>query len=314
MLSELEAAWKLREKLDVFSKSEAVRIFHGPGEGTGPLADISIDRFGDHYWITEWTKCSELEKIGKFLEAHGARSAVHLFRPAKGLPQNPIVLFGEPPKKKFPVREGDISYLIQLTGTKHPGLFLDHAPLREWLKENSRGLTVLNTFAYTGSLSVAAGVGGAKKVTTLDLSKPTLEWARENWDLNRLSAKSADFIFGDYFEWIPRLAKKAQLFDCVILDPPSFSRGKKGGFSTAKDLIKLHELAFEVLAPGGILITSINSANISRKKYYWEVHTAAKTGKREIKILHEIELPQTFPTRTASEETRYLKGWILKSG
>src|SRR6202041_44691 len=142
---------------------------------------------------------------------------------------------------------------------KHPGLFLDHAPLRAWLKENSKGLNVLNTFAYTGSLSVAAGVGGAKKVTTLDLSRPTLEWARENWELNRLAEKNSDFIFGDYFEWIPRLAKKNQLFDCVILDPPSFSRGKKGGFSTTKDLRTLHELALDCVAPEGVLVTSINS-------------------------------------------------------
>jgi 23S rRNA (cytosine1962-C5)-methyltransferase len=311
-MKELEAAWNLREKLGVFKKSEAVRVFHG--ESDAIFREIAIDRFKDHYWITQWSASTSaaLAEIAEFLKARGAKSAVHLLRPEQGVPADPEVLFGEPPQEKFTVAEGRLKFGIQLQGTKHPGLFLDHLPLREWLQENSKGLSVLNTFAYTGSLSVAAGVGGAAQVTTLDLSKPTIEWARENWALNGLSEKSADFIYGDYFEWLPRFAKKKREFDLVILDPPSFSRSKKGSFSTTKDLQRLHECAFEVLSKGGILATSINSANITRKKFFYDVHLAAREKSRKLEIIREIELPQTFPTRTSSEADRYLKGWILR--
>jgi 23S rRNA (cytosine1962-C5)-methyltransferase len=311
-LRELSAAWDFRAKIGAFEGTDALRVFHGTGEGKQNLHEIAIDRFGEHYWITKWAECSELATVSKFLQSKGAKSAVHLLRPTTGVPEDPEILFGEPPAGKFSVHEGKAKFQIQLLDTKHPGLFLDHEPLRAWLKANSKGLTVLNTFAYTGSLSVAAALGGAKHVTTLDLSKPTTEWARENWELNNLSAKVGDFIFGDYFEWLPKMAKKGREFDCVIIDPPSFSRGKKGNFSTAKDLERLHVAAFEVLVSGGTLVTSINSANVSKKKYFFDIHTAAKLKSRKIEIIREIELPRTFPTRPALADDQYLKGWILK--
>jgi 23S rRNA (cytosine1962-C5)-methyltransferase len=311
-LKQLEAAWAFREKIKAFEGTEALRVFHGTAEGKSKLHEISIDRFGEHYWITLWGECPVLDTVSQFLQSKGAKSAVHLLRPVSGVPADPETLFGTPPAEKFAVNEGKSRFLIQLIDVKHPGLFLDHLPLRNWLTENSKGLTVLNTFAYTGSLSVAAGIGGAKHVTTLDLSKPTTEWAKENWKLNKLAEKSGDFIFGDYFEWLPRFAKNGRKFDCVIIDPPSFSRGKKGNFSTAKDLERLHAAAFDVLETGGTLVTSINSANVSKKKYFFDIHTASKLKSRRVEIIREIELPQTFPTRPASGDDQYLKGWILK--
>src|SRR5690606_24981460 len=152
-------------------------------------------------------------------------------------------LFGEVPAGHFSVSEGGRSFLVQLQGVRHPGLFLDLAPLRDWLQARSQGWRVLNAFAYTGSLSVAAGRGGASHVTTIDLSRPTIRWAEENWRENVLPESSARFIAGDVFEWLPRLRREKAEYDCLILDPPSFSRGKKGSFSTAKDLRRLHELA-----------------------------------------------------------------------
>lgn len=311
-MSELQAAWKKREQWGAFQQSEAVRVFHGPGEGEGDFRKIAIDRFGEHYWITEWSPSSHLDEVKDFLLAKAAKSAVHLVRPEKGIPGDPEVLFGTPPEERFAIAEGKLKFWIQLTGVKHPGLFLDHSPLRDWLVSSSRGKRVLNTFAYTGSLSVAAGKGGASEVTTLDLSKPTLEWAKSNWELNALPAKAGDFIFGDYFEWLPKLAKKSRKFDLVVLDPPSFSRGKKGSFSTAKDLERLHELALDVLEKGGILATSINSESVSQKKFYFEIHSAAKTKGRRLEVIRELAPPRTFPIRPSAGAGPDLKGWILR--
>ncbi|MCM2323416.1 MAG: class I SAM-dependent methyltransferase, partial [Oligoflexia bacterium] len=197
--------------------------------------------------------------------------------------------------------------------TRHPGLFLDHAPLRQWLRRRARDWRVLNTFAYTGSLSVAAGAGGARQVTTLDLARPAIQWAEENWRLNGFSDERARFIAGDVFEWLPRLKREGQTFDCVILDPPSFSHGKKGNFSTSKDLPRLHALALELLAPGGTLVTSINSAQVSWARFERDVAEAARERRRELEVLAQIDLPETFPTRLGAAQDRYLKGWILRS-
>lgn len=310
MSRDLENAWSWREKKGILARLPAVRVFHGPGEGQGAWREVAIDRFGSHYWVTSWGAGFDRirEETARFLEKRGAQSAAVVVRPEKGIAHLSEALVGAPPEGRFWVEEGSARFSIQLMGTRHPGLFLDHEPLRAWLAREARGWKVLNTFAYTGSLSVACGVGGAKEVTTLDLSKPTLQWARENWEGNRLG--EARFLVDDYFERLPRLARAGERFDCVILDPPSFSRGKKGTFSTAKDLRKLHAAAFPVLAEGGVLVTSINSATVSWAKFESELQAAARAEGVRLKLIEEIELPETF--RTTLPEDRYLKGGIFK--
>jgi 23S rRNA (cytosine1962-C5)-methyltransferase len=311
---ELERAWSWREARGVLGALPAVRVFHGPGEGKGALAALAIDRFDGHYWVTDWSEGAKPEtkdQVAAFLKSKSARSAVWLARPRAGLPEEPKVLLGQPPAERFEVREGEARYWIQTLGTRHPGLFLDHLPLRRWLSARMAGARVLNTFSYTGSLSVACGLGGAVQVTTLDLSRATVDWARANWELNGLANDRARFVAGDYFEWMPRLKREGKRFDCIILDPPSFSRGKKGGFSTARDLGKLHELALQILEPGGMLVTSINSAAVPRARFEAEVLAAFPKGKVP-EVLLELGLPETFPTPLGDASARYLKGLVLR--
>lgn len=312
--AELARAWERREQSGAFDDSEAVRVFHGPGEGTGALRSWAIDRFGDHYWLTEWEgaarQASPVAAITSFLRSKGAQSAVCLGRPERGVPSLPEPVFGTPPADRFVVDERGARYAVALADSRHPGLFLDHAPLRTWLRENARGWRVLNTFAYTGSLSVAAALGGASHVTTLDLSKATIRWAEANGALNDMGADRARYIFGDVFEWFPRLGREGAEYDCVIVDPPSFSRGKKGTFSTAKDLTRLHALALDRICDGGVLVTSINSANVSWSRYRSDVEQAAGDRGARLEPLWQVRLPDTFPTRTPDEH--YLKGWAFR--
>ncbi len=332
-MSNLRAAWDWRSERGLFEDRSAVRVFHGPGEGLADLQYFAVDRFNDHYWVTQWDHPSltaarittQRQVIVDFLRSRGAQSVVGLDRPQRGVAPQAEVWWGEAPSDPITVREGSVHFLIRLRETRHPGLFLDHRPLREWLMVRARGWRVLNTFSYTGSLSVAAALGGAASVTTLDLSKPSIQWARENFKLNGLPEGESEqgnsivnkFIAGDVFEWLPRLRKSNTLFDCVILDPPSFSHGKgshgkKGNFSTAKDLTELHQLALSILAPKGFLVTSINSANIPWQKFESDLLTAAKEINCELQVLRMIDLPETFPTRLGRGADRYLKGWILR--
>ncbi|MGK5083399.1 class I SAM-dependent methyltransferase [Bdellovibrionota bacterium FG-1] len=319
-LTDFKQAWKWRQSRGLFAESQALRVFHGPGEGQGALAEWAVDRFGDHYWLTCWgaevaANSPVVQGFVAFYRAQGALSIVLLGRPEKGVPSFPVVVHGTPPPGRFEVDEKGVRFLIQLQETRHPGLFLDHAPLRAWLKARSQGWRVLNTFAYTGSLSVAAGVGGADQVTTLDLSKPTVKWAEENWSVNHLDPARARWIAGDVFEWLPRLSREGKKYDCVILDPPSFAHGKKGGFSTAKDLQRLHELAMGLLDESGVLVTSINSANVTWARYEADVLAAARQKKMKFDVLARMDLPENFPTAfegSRGADDRYLKGWILR--
>jgi 23S rRNA G2069 N7-methylase RlmK/C1962 C5-methylase RlmI len=317
---ELDRSWKLREQLGVFSETEAVRVFHGPGEGGGALSCAAVDKFGDHFWITQWEpkkNKSVLDTEMKqalidFYRSKGALSLVSLLRPNHGhSPAEPEVWFGAPPEV-FWVRERDLRFQVRFQKTRHPGLFLDHTDLRIWLQNHVAGLRVLNTFAYTGSLSVAANRGRAKKVFTLDLSGSSLSWAKENLRENGFGEDINEIIAGDVFQWLPRLKKEGKKMDCIILDPPSFARTKTGHFSTTKDLVKLHSLALDVLEEGGFLVTSINSANVSWQDYERDLVEAAKLKNSRLLVLKLLYLPETFPTPLGQEATRYLKGWILQ--
>ena len=143
----LSGAWERRESLR--KSSQAYRIFHGPGEGAGWLARIAIDRFAESYWITDWESApaAGLKTIAEFLLERGAHAAVVQTREAKGEGRLglPRCLAGE--ARGAAGGSGVLKFWVQVAGVKHPGLFLDHARLREWLVQHARGLRVLNLFA-----------------------------------------------------------------------------------------------------------------------------------------------------------------------
>jgi 23S rRNA G2069 N7-methylase RlmK/C1962 C5-methylase RlmI len=326
----LEQAWKVRLLAGVLERihESALRLFYGPGEvhPSDPFSSWAIDGYGEYLWITEWEGPSQAHSIDElrrasqtFYSSQGYRGAVLLKRPRNSVPEKPQVLWGATPPESFTVLEGarehELKFEIRLTEGRHPGLFLDHFPLRQWLMKSGKasGKRVLNTFAYTGSLSMAAWKGGAAEVVTLDLSKPTIQWAERNAALNALAPEKSRFLAGDFFEEVPRIARRGERFDLVISDPPSFSRGRKGTFSTQKDLVDLHEKLFSVLSPGGVLVSSINSANVPWDKYENEVKLAARNAGRRLTLLQRIEQPESFPAHPANPKSRYLKGFIFES-
>lgn len=320
--ADLTQALKTREQNSWLKDTEAARLFHGPADAKDEaLKDLAIDRYKDHLWITEWKKTPDtvLNEIIQWANANldSLKAIVLMDRTEIASEKDVRTIWGEATPTRFSVIENGVPYLVQMSATKHPGLFLDHVALRHWLKETQNGKTVLNLFAYTGSLSVAAGVGGASAVTTLDLSKNTIDWAKENWLNANLSAERGDFIYGDVFEWLPKMKKRGNTFDTIISDPPSFSRSKSGTFSTKKDLARLHELILPLLNEGGILVTSINSENISEKFFLNEIQAAARNLDTGIQVLQSVELPQTFTAgrkRGIGEDPaiHYLKGFYLR--
>jgi len=322
---ELSSAIELRKSIQAFQDSGAIRLFNGPGESAhAELRELAIDLFRqgerDHFWLTQWKRLSPatLDSVCDFLSRSildrefkaSLGSIVLMDRSGIASESEAKSIYGVPPSGRFSVLEWGVPYRIQLENTKHPGLFLDHAELRRWLLRTQKNKTVLNLFSYTGSLSVASGAGGASRVTTLDLSKSTIEWAKENWANAGLSTDAGDFIYGDVFEWLPKFKKKDLLFDTILCDPPSFSRSKNGTFSTQKDTQRLHESILPLIRPGGILITSINSENVTERQFLKDIEAAAERCKCSLRVLSRIDLPPTFPTGMDLKE-RYLKGFFL---
>lgn len=124
------------------------------------------------------------------------------------------------------VPEGGLNFIINLTDYLDTGLFLDHRITRDMVRAEAAGKRVLNLFCYTGSFSVYAAHGKAKSVTSVDLSKTYINWAKRNMQFNKLyDDNKHEFIHADVMEIINELP--ADTYDLIVCDPPTFSNSKR---------------------------------------------------------------------------------------
>ena len=155
------------------------------------------------------------------------------------------------------VEEFGAKFKVNLFDYLDTGLFLDHRLARRYIQENANGKRVLNLFAYTGSVSVHAALGGAKAVTTVDMSKTYLKWAEENFALNELKNTRFRFEQADCLKWLEYAQGQ---YDLIFLDPPTFSNSKrmKEAFDVQRDHIQLLTWIKNILSPNGTLVFSNN--------------------------------------------------------
>jgi 23S rRNA (cytosine1962-C5)-methyltransferase len=211
-----------------------------------------------------------------------------------------------PAEQRFEVVENGLRFLVCPDVGYSTGLFLDQREnRRRLLTMDLRGKSVLNTFAYTCAFSVAAARAGAT-VTSLDLSKSYLDWGRDNFRANSLDPASHDFIYGDCFDWLRRLARKGRQFDLVLLDPPTYSTVKKGPrFSAEKDYPKLVALAEPLVKRGGTLFGASSARGLSPQQFV----AAVQRGAPRVRQWEFVTQP--FDFRVAAGEKPYLKTlWV----
>lgn len=159
----------------------------------------------------------------------------------------------------FTVKESGLNFLVNLTDYLDTGLFLDHRTTREIVRNEAINKRVLNLFSYTGSFSVYAAAGNAQSVTSVDLSKTYLEWAKDNFAINRFKDENRfHFIHADVLQYLKTLQPNS--FDLIILDPPTFSNSKrmKDFFDVQKDHAEIINDALHLLSAKGIIYFSTN--------------------------------------------------------
>lgn len=164
-------------------------------------------------------------------------------------------------KQFFAVAEGMAKFWVNFTDYLDTGLFLDHRPTRAMIGELAKGKRFLNLFAYTGSASVYAALGGAASTTTVDMSTTYLDWAQRNFKLNGLSGQQHRFIQADCLQWLDQARRERESFDLIFLDPPTFSRSKRMDqtFDIQRDHEALIGAAMALLKPAGTLVFSTNA-------------------------------------------------------
>jgi 23S rRNA (cytosine1962-C5)-methyltransferase len=300
--------------------TNAFRLIHGASDG---WPGLYVEKLGSYLLAqsADTMRAHERELIESLIASHDARGAYHKVlnrnvRGAKAADSSPQLLFGEAAPERFTIHENGLSFEISFQEGYSVGLFLDQRDNRRRFLTNhvaagfelwSPGLKleVLNTFAYTCGFSVAAAKAGAR-VTSLDLSKKYLEWGKHNFALNALDPARHDFIYGDTFDWMRRLAKKGRAFDTVILDPPTFSQSKESGtWQADKDYGKLIAAALLVLKPGGVIFASTNAAKLEPEKFLLMIEEAVGKSRRKILQQHYVPQPPDFPL--SRDEPAYLK-------
>ncbi len=155
------------------------------------------------------------------------------------------------------VHEHGAKFKVNLWDYLDTGLFLDHRKTRQIIAKKAKNKSLLNLFAYTGSVSVQAALHGASLVTTVDMSKTYLEWAQDNFELNGLRGHKYQFIQADCLDW---LKKNRTQYDVVFIDPPTFSNSKRmeDSFDVQRDHVALITDALPSLAEQGELIFTNN--------------------------------------------------------
>jgi 23S rRNA (cytosine1962-C5)-methyltransferase len=311
----LQQASDLRLKHLELTGTTAYRLVNGEGDG---LPGFTIDRYGEYLMIQRYTQAWSPHLkliIAVMQELFTPRGIYEKFRPQEtrklaaksASTRYSQLLAGEKQKGKLTVEENGLNFLVDLEEGLNTGLFLDQRENRRDFLQRVKGKTVLNLFAYTGAFSVAAAAAGAQKVTSVDASATYLDWARENFNCNRLNPKRHEFIVDDCFAALDRFKREERRFDLILFDPPSFSSTRKSTFSTRGGTAGLAASCLNLLKENGLMIGSSNHQKTDFADYLKELRRGALKAGCDLRVigLHsqsgDFDYPVTFP------EGRYLK-------
>jgi len=291
----LEKAITSRETLFDESHESAFRLFNGFYEGYPGLA---VDIYGHTLIVHNYADDPTQNQISIQEAITYIRTSLNWLRAGVLKTRNSAIheekkgtlIFGDKPDTR--IKEHGVWYAINLTMNRDASFYLDTRLLRKWLIENMRDKSVLNTFAYTGSLGVAALAGGASLIVQTDRNRQFLNLAKDSYSLNGFPIQKKDFIAQDFFPTVAKFKSTKQFFDCVIIDPPFFSATAKGKVDLETDSTRLINKVRPLINDGGILITINNALYVSGQEYMQTLEGLCKDGYLSIREL--IPVPDDF--------------------
>ncbi|WED68661.1 bifunctional 23S rRNA (guanine(2069)-N(7))-methyltransferase RlmK/23S rRNA (guanine(2445)-N(2))-methyltransferase RlmL [Pectobacterium colocasium] len=253
-------------KLDKWAKQQGIECYR-LYDADLPEYNVAVDRYGSWVVVQEYAppKTVDVQKARQRLF-----DVINATLSVLELPSNRLVLKtrerqkGKNQYEKL-AQKGDFLLMeefgaklwVNLTDYLDTGLFLDHRIARKMLGEMSRGKDFLNLFAYTGTASVHAGLGGARSTTTVDMSRTYLEWAEKNLRVNGLTGRQHRLIQADCLSWLHNANEQ---FDVIFIDPPTFSNSKRmeESFDVQRDHLALMKDLKRLLRRGGTIMFSNN--------------------------------------------------------
>lgn len=203
-----------------------------------------------------------------------------------------VVLYGEQLDRRVRDPHNKVWYAIDLLLGRDASFYLDTRNLRVWAQTHLASKAVLNSFAYTGSLGVAAQAGGASRVVHLDRSRDLLNIAKTSYTLNGFPIRKEDFVAGDFFTQVSHLKRSGEGFDCVFVDPPFFSTTNKGTVDLVHESHRVINKVRPLINDGGYLVAINNALFVSGAEYIKTLQDLCAEGYLSIEEL--IPVPPDF--------------------
>ena len=292
---------KLLTKNSLDLDKEFIRIFHGRGGLYDGFKHLTIDSIDNIISVALYFQEENEDKLLSMLKEFTTSSKYTILivqrRYLQGSPSE--VLLGSLADEVYAYEDG-IKIKLNLISNRNSGYFPDMKNGRAFVKENSNNKNVLNLFSYTCTFSLSAMLGGAKKVSNIDMSKNSLESGRTNHLINEIDTRGVAFLPYNILKSFSRIKKKGP-YDLIIIDPPTF---QKGSFEATKDYKKLIMKLPQIASKECTLLACLNSPDLD-EEFIKELITELAPS---FKFSHRLKNVEEF---ASVDESRSLKNLVF---
>lgn len=298
----LQQAWDLRASLRD-DEVTAFRLLYGEADG---IPGVVVDYYDGHCVLVTYATSLDV-LVSPIVEALIAEVGPASVLRRRG-PGEVEVLAGRQPSREIVVAErAGMRLSVDVFSGQKTGLFLDHRENRHFVREHVRDKDVLNLFSYTGGFSVAAALGGARSVTSVDSAGPANVACEENFRLNGLRKFPHRIVTQDAFEYLESALRDGRRFDFVVCDPPSFARSRSQAKTAEKAYRRLTALGLAVTRAGGWYAAASCTSQVGPEAFRRAIADAGRKARVRFQILHDVGQPIDHPVLAAHPEGRYLK-------
>ncbi len=192
------------------------------------------------------------------------------------------------------------------------GFYLDQRENRLWVGRHARDRQVLDLCAYTGSFSLAAVVGGARRAVAVETSRKALELGERQAE--RLGVRDRiEWVQADVFDYLRHLVRQRTRFDVVVLDPPPLAPSRRALPNALRAYRELNRQAMRLVRPGGWLLTCTCSHHVRPEAFVRVVYQAAASLPRRFRVLAWRHQPADHPFLLSVPETAYFQALLLQA-
>lgn len=311
----IHAAYKMRQSLSLIRPdNNTYRLIHGEGDflpglivdvyaGTAVVQAHSVGMHQSRYAIADALKT--IDSIRNIY--YKSDDTLPFKAPIEGERVGWLVRNDE--NEEFWSTENGLDFRIDWLQGQKTGFFVDQRENRALLERYAKGRDVLNMFCYTGGFSLYAMRGGAKSVTSVDVSQKAVELVRANMQRNFPEATNHVEKACDAFEF---LTSEKNRYDLIVLDPPAFAKHRDAIRNALRGYQRLNALGISAVRPGGLVFTFSCSQAIDKEMFRLAVFSAAAQTGRRVRIIHQLHQPQDHPVNIYHPEGEYLKGLVLQ--